>query len=132
MAFKLNKGQARQWDDYLEDLRGSANLLNEAIGSFNTAIKQAHDTLQDYVADYNQAIENAGTLVAELADEWQSQFDEKSDTWQESDKGQEIQEIISALQGFNPDDFELGDVTTLDTVEPDTAAEFESIRPPED
>jgi uncharacterized protein YukE len=49
------------------------------------------------VAEFEAARSHLQALAEEIRDDWQGQFDDKSEKWQEGDNGQEAQAIIEAL-----------------------------------
>jgi hypothetical protein len=60
---------------------------------------------------YNEAIQNLNSFIAETRDEMQMYFDERSDKWQESEKGTYYQDWIDNW------DVEYDEVESFDDVE---------------
>lgn len=76
-AFKLSKAQIKQHVELHEELAAAESALESAIEAYNAVLAEAREHCQE---------------IAETA---QSEWDEKSERWQESDKGVEAQAWIT-------------------------------------
>lgn len=88
MAFKLTKAQATEQATLVEQL------------------EQAAATAADSITAYNEALSNAREFCSDIAETAQEAWNDKSEKWQESDKGQEVQGWIETWQEANLDDVE--------------------------
>ena len=101
---KLSKTHAKQIEDLIAKLREAQEALAPAIVAYNAALAEAHGRLLDSLEPYSEAIsyveEDVQSIAATLREEW----DEKSEKWQESDRGIEASDAIDALESFSMDD----------------------------
>lgn len=110
MAFKLTKQESKMKDEHAAALR--ADL--EAVTKLAQAVSDDVDALNAAIAHYNETLASAKSFVEHKKDEWQGEFDDKSDTWQEGDRGDAASTFISEWEAFDVDDlteveFEMSD-----------------------
>ena len=77
MAFKLTKRQETDRQIHVDELR------------------KAHTVLEKAIEDYNEKINDAKEFVEGVASDWRTEFDERSEGWQEGETGQVVEELIS-------------------------------------
>src|ERR1700733_1495655 len=94
MAFKLTKAQCKKRDALVTDLHEKGDAFAAAIIAFNEALDAVAKPLTDAAAAYNQGLESARNFASAIAQEARGAFDEKSDGWQEGDKGNEVEDWI--------------------------------------
>jgi hypothetical protein len=101
---KLSKSHRSQINDLITKLREAQEALAPAIVAYNAALAEAHGKLLDALEPYSEALsyveEDVQSIGATLREEW----DEKSEKWQESDKGIEASDGIEAMENFSMDD----------------------------
>ena len=114
MPFKLSKAQQDQRHELAQKLAAAYSRVEEAVSSANEAITNAVEEANAVIARYNEALEEARAFVTEVRDSWRSDYDEKSEQWQSSDKGSSVNELIDAWDSFEPDNVEDFEVTTLE------------------
>jgi len=83
MAFKLTAEEAKTF----EDLRGTYN--------------QTKELLQHAVDNYNEILTQLAEFRDSLLERLQGEFDEKSEKWQESDKGSAVGAMIDEWENLN-------------------------------
>ena len=114
---KLSKTHAKQINDLVTMLREAQEALAPAIVAYNEALAEAHGKLLDALEPYGEALsyveEDVQSIGATMREEW----DEKSEKWQESDRGVEASDAIDGLENFSMDD--------LSVEEPDSLGETE-------
>jgi len=111
MAFKLTKEQTTARDALAGRLEEAREKLDSAVVDFNDTITAARGVLQEEIDAYNGLLSEAKTFADEVAQEWENEFEEKSERWQEGDTGQAVRELIEAWQNV---DFEGVDIDTPD------------------
>lgn len=107
MAYKLDKGEKDRLAGYINDLKAASDELDTAMGEYRDAVRAAQDTLETKVAAYNEVLQEARGFVEDIASERRGQFDDKSEKWQEGDKGQAAGEWIDAFEQAELDGFEI-------------------------
>jgi hypothetical protein len=106
MAFKLNKGQLSAKNSLEEDLRTAKSSLESAVEQANEAIAEHVAAVNAAVTHYNGVLETIKTFVEERKDEWQTAFDAKSESWQETGRGEAALSLIEEWGGFEADELE--------------------------
>lgn len=125
MAFKLTKDKLKQRDEKIEALREAGEKLKEAVEAANVEIAGIREKLEPLVDEYNAKITEAVEFVNELGEEFRGEFDDKSERWQEGDKGSEVNDWIETFESFAleeislslPDDIEEPDVGHTEELE---------------
>jgi uncharacterized protein YoxC len=98
MAFKLSSQELKTREELLETLKSLQEDVNSAITEFNSKLEDVQE------------------FVDSVKDRLQNEFDEKSETWQEGDKGSEAQNFISEFENIELIELEV-DSTCVDNFE---------------
>lgn len=121
MAFKLSKADSKLKDEHAQHLRDAKekitiqeNMMTVAVDALNRAIK-----------DYNGVLADVKTFVDEHAEVWQAEHDDKSEKWQESEKGEAATTLIGEWEGFDADD--LDEVEVPDVPESEHADALDAL-----
>jgi vacuolar-type H+-ATPase subunit I/STV1 len=125
MAFKLSKGDVKDRGELVAAARRKLDELNTAIEQYNESVGEAWTKLDDFINDYNGALSDARDFVERVKDEFTTEYDEKSEKWQEGDRGVAARDWIDSFDNVELDDAELdapepfGEVTAdgLETLE---------------
>jgi methyl-accepting chemotaxis protein len=64
------------------------------IEELEQQIEEARDLAEQRIEDMNEAINELRSLAEELADDAEGYYDERSESWQESDRGDDYQSWI--------------------------------------
>lgn len=132
MAFKLSKDQSSDWDIHITKVKDALKEVTDAVQAFNAAMKAARGTLQEMAEEYNTAVSEAKDFVNGIGEEWRAEFDEKSEAWQEGDKGQEVIGLIEAMENYSPEEFSFNDIEELEEPsEADALEDLEGAKPEE-
>jgi hypothetical protein len=129
MAFKLSREQGTRWVSMNKELAKEHDQLTAAVEQFNATVQTAFSDLGGYAQSYNQTLEHAKELVDEIASEWRSELENKSEAWQEGERGQELSEKIDELEGFAPDEFEVVEFELQDAPDEDVVGNFGDLKP---
>lgn len=139
MAFKLTKMQSNILAPFVEQADTAHQAVDHAIQAFNEVRDEAWETLQDAITTYNDAITDAFMAVAqaeegfvdalsdlkstidEMVSDWESDFSDKSERWQEGEKGEAARAFIDAWA-----DLDL-EAHTIEEPEPVTVDEMPEI-----
>lgn len=96
---KFNKTQITERDALASIARDRRDNLEKAIDALNDAIKDtlwpAIETAKD---EYNEAIQNINAWMEDRASEVSEYIDNKSEKWQEGDKGQQVTSWRDSMQ----------------------------------
>jgi ABC-type transporter Mla subunit MlaD len=124
VAIKLTKKQQRIQAQFVEKLEEAQNELQSEVHDFNEArndlfegVQEAfqayQEAIQTYNAEvedlinqgidekvcaYNELVQEANGWIEETSSDFQNQFDEKSERWQESEKGDLAADYINSFE----------------------------------
>ena len=115
MQFKLTNAEIAERDKLKEWLVDAREELKSVISLANKAIHDAASSVATAADEYNGLLANASEFRDEIVSRMRDAFDEKSDKWQESDKGQEIDTLITSIEDI--------DLSDIDIIEPDDIEE---------
>ena len=107
MPFKLSKDEKANRDSYVAEIRAAEEHLQETLATYNSEVSRRWGHVDAAIQRYNEALENARTWATNLGEEMQGEFDDKSEKWQEGDRGQEVQEWIDQYKDLQLDDVKL-------------------------
>lgn len=120
MPIKITKADEKEWGK----LTGAMVLLDveldAAITAYNEAVKEAYEKLNGAVTAYNEAQTEVREWIEQQVSDWQEDFAERSEKWQEGEKGQAAQSFIEAWESH---------ANELEEVEVDEPDELEIDRP---
>jgi hypothetical protein len=114
MAFKLTKGERASLTDHIETLQEKLLAIREAEEARSMALASLDETVQTVITDYNGALADAKTFVEETAERLRGEYDEKTERWQEGDKGSAANEFIEQWESVD-----MEDIDESQTVAPD-------------
>jgi hypothetical protein len=72
--------------------------LSALIDEANATIHDWNDRLDQAYADYNGVISTAEDLMSDITGRLRSEWDEKSETWQQSDRGIDAEGWVSQFE----------------------------------
>jgi len=98
MLFKLGKEQNEQRDTLATRIQEEREALDTAVTAFNDAMTTARADLQEKIDAYNEVLAEAKSFVDDVAQNWENDFEEKSERWQEGEKGEAVRAMIEAWQ----------------------------------
>ncbi len=107
MAFKLDKQELKRRDQLFDELGEARAKLEDAVAVFNDDLNVAREKLQNQIAAYNEVVLEARGFIEDVASRLDSEFDDKSERWQESDKGQAAASLRDEWQNIAFDGIEI-------------------------
>jgi hypothetical protein len=125
MAFKLDKQELARCQKYEVDLREAQGKLEDALDIYNTAVTNLRGPLEEALAAYNELVGEARGFVEDIASAADNEISDKSEKWQEGEKGQAAIEWKDAWEQATfdeieiefPDDLTLDGLDHADTIE---------------
>lgn len=88
MAFKLTKQESKRRDALRDKIAEARIELEEVIGDQVNAIEAAYAAINDAIEKYNEVAQEAYNFFDDIHSDRESEFDDKSESWQEGDRGQ--------------------------------------------
>ena len=116
MALKLTKDEIKRKDDHVSELEKQKANMEMAIEIFNAAMETARVDLREAVGKYNEALDDARGFAEDIASRLENEIDDKSEKWQESDKGQAAMEFkidwesVELQDNLDADEIAPGDI----------------------
>lgn len=99
--------------------------LQQAVTTYNAALHAAWEThLTAPLATYTRAVEEVTEYVTETAEELRNQIAERSERWQESDKGQAAESLVGEWEEFSADPYELEEIAAFSVGDYDPRDQF--------
>lgn len=110
---KLNKEQQENKNRLNQKIHDELDNVEEAINTLNERVKALYaELIVPAVDKLNLTLEEVRNFADEVKSEAQDYFDERSEKWQEGDKGQQYQEWINSMET-------VAELEDIETVEPD-------------
>ena len=101
--FKISKSQMSQIAALEDQVRNTQNLYKEACDAFNGQIDDLYRPVQEAHEQLSSALADARTALEDLVSELQSELDDKSDCWLESERGAIVSDWIDGLENLASD-----------------------------
>ena len=127
MAFKFSKADIKDRDELVQAAQYKLDNLNTEIARFNEAVTEAWEELEEALGEYNGALTDARDFVERVKDEFETQYGEKSDKWQEGDRGTAAREWIDSFDNIELDDAEIEQPEMLEEITTDGLEALESL-----
>lgn len=104
----LNKEQLNNLTQLQSDLQDAQEKVESAISDFNANINELWANLvSDSLDDYNKLVQQATEFVDETRSTMQSYYDERSEKWQEGDRGQDFQSWLDEWDSTELEEIEM-------------------------
>lgn len=88
MSFKLSEAEIKQRDELLANLNSATNALDDAVREYNEAVDKLREPLDAVVAGYNEIVNQAQAFAEDIANTADGEISDKSEKWQDGEKGQ--------------------------------------------
>ncbi len=96
MAFKLTAAALKEYRGFLAAADDKASEFNEALAEFNSKLAELFEPVTEALEAFNETQDELKEFVETTASDWQDQFDERSEKWQEGERGQVVNSLIEA------------------------------------
>lgn len=128
MAFKLSKQELELRDQHVEKLERAWSNIEQAISSYNQVTnEELREPVEKAVADYNEVLGGAKEFAEKIANRMDGEFDEKSEKWRDSERGQAAAELRDTWQEMEMEKLELEWPDDLAVNDPDHAPELAEL-----
>lgn len=109
MAFKLTKDEMKTKTELGESLEKAWASVEEAVGVYNDDIKVAKEKVTKVIASFNDVAAQAATFIAGVAERAEGEIGDKTEKWQESEKGEAAASWKDEWSEFDADGIEIMD-----------------------
>lgn len=123
MAFRISKTARAGIDEALTAFAKAGTDLESAVSGYNDAREQHWAEIDTAQSAYNDARQQVIDLLEAEADQAQSEYDDKSEKWQEGDKASAVSEWIDHLRAVVADDVEEAQIDEPPEIEVSVYAE---------
>lgn len=98
MAFKLNKEQRNRQAELVEQLKKERVKLESVLQVANSRIEEINEEVTSACEAYNAVLEQAREFAEEIGNDAENELGDKSERYQDSEKGEAAQEWVEAWQ----------------------------------
>jgi hypothetical protein len=127
VAFKLSKREAAQRDELARALAERADALRAKIEGYNDEMAERWRAVASAVEEYNGALTDARAFVEEVREGRQAEFDEKSERWQEGERGEAAATWLGEWEQPDLDDVEVAEPEPVEEPELEHAEVLENL-----
>ena len=119
MSIALKKADIAKRDEFVTDLRSRWEDVTNALDTFNREVEELRGPVREAIEKYNNLVAEARGWVEDFANTWTDELGEKSEGWQEGEKGQAAAEFVSEYESITLDEIEIewNDDASLDDPE---------------
>jgi hypothetical protein len=103
---QLTKEQSGNIAKLIDELTLAGKKIEIAVSTYNQDVEKLRAPVEIAVTEYNEIVSEARTLCSDVANKITSYISDKSEKWQESDKGQAVQEFADAWEGVDLSDID--------------------------
>lgn len=97
---KLSKAEERRREELAEKLEAAGQEVNARFAELLKLLTDAEHDVNKAIRDYNKILLEAEAFVEGVAEEMRDSFDDKSERWQDSDKGQSAAAFVEEWEQF--------------------------------
>jgi len=106
MAFQLSKIEHREKENLITSLRTTAEAFEAA--------QESGEGIPERLAEFLVELSDAESFRDEIASRWRDEYDDKSEKWQEGDKGEAVNNLIEDWESADFTEPDLSDPATLE------------------
>lgn len=112
---KLSKAQLVDWDAHQQKLTDCRDTLESGLGKFNAAIQGLwEEHVTPALEAYNEALADASEFTGGIASDIQDYIGERSEAWQNGERGQAFTSWAEEWENITLDDVSLEPPAELD------------------
>jgi hypothetical protein len=104
---KLRKAQIAERDKMVADLRTNGETLAAAITALNEGMAPLCQAVEEAMNVYNESLDVVREFVGEIASDARSEFDDHTEHWQDSAKGEAADKFIKAWEEIELEDLDI-------------------------
>jgi hypothetical protein len=123
----LDKAQQQDKATLVDAIREANSELEVVIDAYNLVLAKEKAKVQEKLAAVNAKVREAKEWAEGIAADMQNYYDEKSENWQEGEKGQNYDSWKTDYENFSPDDLEIDFPDDLEVIAADAADDLENL-----
>lgn len=125
MAFNLTKDEIKIRDEIIAALNAAKSKLEDEISAYNERLEALKEPVEAALAAYNEEVEKARSFAEDIATQADSDFSDKSEKWQEGDKGSAANDWKTEWENLSFDAIEIEFPEELIVEDPNHAESLE-------
>jgi hypothetical protein len=98
MAFKLSKAEQVRIDELVTKFSSARANLELSVATYNETVNEARGKVDDELAVLNEIRDELRGVVEDIHSEKNGDFDDKSENWQDGDRGSATRTWIDAIE----------------------------------
>ena len=126
MSFKLSKEERERREEIASKLREQAEKVAGAVSAMNDAMTAAREIVEAEVEAYNAIVSEAEEFAQDVASQADEAISEKSEKWQEGERGQAAEQWKGEWEGLQFDELSVDTLGDIDWDDPTHADDLES------
>jgi hypothetical protein len=107
MSLKLNKAKLEQRDDLAKRLGEAFAQIESEIASYRDELEKLRGPIEGSIEAYNAILAEAREFAEDIVTDASSAIEDKSEKWQEGERGQAAIAFRDAWEGLSLEDLEL-------------------------
>lgn len=124
---KLNKTDAKRFEELKEELRKKLTALQEATEAYNTAQQEAWNKYTEVREEFDACLDECQSLVNAIGARMERYYEEKSDSWLNSEAGQAFEAFKDTWTEVDLDAEEPEEPVELPEAPEDVVTAFEGL-----
>jgi hypothetical protein len=124
---KLSAKDIKRRNEISSTLQNRAKDLETAIIEFNKSVETSWREVEHALADYNSEVEEAEKFREDIYTEQQEYFEEKSENWQQGERGEEYSSWMESWRDAQFSTIEIDEPVELEIPDMDHAQELDSL-----
>jgi hypothetical protein len=98
VAFKISKTEEKQFADLTAKFEAQIETVRTAVEAYNETMSEARGKVDDELAVLNELRDNVRGFFEDIHSERQGEFEDKSEKWQEGDRGEATRSWLDRLE----------------------------------
>jgi seryl-tRNA synthetase len=127
MSFQLTKDQDGTLAKLIDDLTLAKQKITAAANTYNDEVAELRPSVEEAVTEFNNLLGEIRQLVSDIVTRGNESIDQKSDKWQESEKGEAAREWVDAWDGLDLSDLDFSWPDELEIDVPEYDSELEDL-----
>ena len=115
VAFKLSKAEKEELDRHINEIKAERAKIEDAVAVLNDEIASLIDNFNGvHVEAYNQKLDAIVVFLDNISSTFRADFDDKSEAWQEGERGCAANEFVSKWEDIEIETIEPVQVDEVD------------------
>jgi capsule polysaccharide export protein KpsE/RkpR len=107
MAFKLTKEEKTRRDQLVRDLGSLICQIEDEVNNYNAEVEKLRTYVEPVVKRYNALAAEAEGFREDIVGRLDVEYDDKSEKWQDGDRGQEVRSWIDEWENLDLSEIEV-------------------------